>query len=452
MSKPLITASEGPTLLSQPLKDTASEDLSALFLRAAKKPEDWMIGMEVELFAFHQNTKKAVAYPAVKRLLEVIAERQKMTPEYEASGSLIGLKGGGAIISLEPGGQVEIATKPFKTMKALGKDIASWLEAIVSAGRSEGIGFWALGYHPFEDRDTIPKMPKARYDVMRAYLATRGARALDMMHCTASVQCAVDFSDEKNMTDKIRTAARISPFLTALVAASPFTRGKPNGFKTLRYQVWLEMDDERSGIWPEMLDATGLTFDRYVERALGVPPFFFMRGGQHVAPALKKPFSHWVQHGFEGTVVTVADLIDHLTTFFPEIRPKGYVEVRGADCLRPDEATAVAAFWRGILDDEAARREADDRLKVMGYAELRELQPAIARVGLEAKSAAGPVAEIAEWLVKLAQRRLWDHPTDCAECVSPLIARAEARRAPADEMLARAEASSVEEAVDEFAL
>src|SRR5262249_11906140 len=140
-------------------------------------------------------------------------------------------------------------------------------------------------------------------------------------------------------TDKIRTAARISPFLTALVAASPFERGALNGFKTLRYQVWLEMDDERSGIWPEMLDGVGLTYERYVKRAIAVPPFFFMRNGKHVAPKERRPFSYWVEQGFEGTPILVADLIDHLTTFFPEIRPKAYIELRGADCLLPEEAT-----------------------------------------------------------------------------------------------------------------
>lgn len=451
MSKPLI-AGDGVSLLTRPLKDTKREELAELFLRGVKDPSDWMIGMEVELFGFHRGTNAPIAYPEVKALLEAIAADQKMTPEYEASGALIGLKGGGALMSIEPGGQIEIATPPHKTMKALGRDICRWYEIIKSAGAAKEIGFWAVGYHPFEDRNSIPKMPKARYDIMNAYLSKRGARALDMMYCTTSVQCAVDFSSEKNMTDKLRTAARISPFLTAICAASPFTRGAPNGFKTLRYQVWLEMDDERCGIWPEMLDDTGMTFERYVAKALTVPPFFFMRGGKHVAPTERKTFAQWAEEGFQGTVVTVADLIDHLTTFFPEIRPKSYLELRGADCLRPKEAGAMAAFWRGILDDESARMEADDRLKAMDHAALIALQPAVAKLGMEATSAAGPVGEIAEWLTKLSHRRLEGSPTDCAECVTPLIERAIARRSPADEMLAIAARSGVAAAMAEFVI
>src|SRR5262249_55040380 len=160
--------------------------------------------------------------------------------------------GRGAIISLEPGGQLELATRPHPQLKELRREICSYVGELRAAAAENDAGFWAIGYQPFETRDTMPKMPKARYDVMRGYFARKGGRGLDMMHYTGSVQFAVDYRDEKNMTDKVRTAVRVSPFLAALVSSSPFVRGKISGKKSERYQVWLDVDDERSGIWPEM--------------------------------------------------------------------------------------------------------------------------------------------------------------------------------------------------------
>lgn len=446
MSKPMVFggATDG-SLLGRPMRETSIETIAEFFLRSAKDPADWLVGMEIEIFA-HRKDDRAADYATMARVLESLGRRWNMQPEAESNGALMGLKGHGAIISLEPGGQIELASRPHSALRDLKNEVCAYVDKLRAAGQDEGVGFWAIGYQPFEDRDSMPKTPKARYDVMRAYFTALGGRGLDMMHLTASVQCALDFSDEKNLTEKIRTAARISPFLAALVAASPFTRGKPNGFKTVRYQVWLETDPARSGLWPEMTDAEGLTFRRYIQRALEVPPFFFMRDGRHaLAEAL--PFSHYVKNGFQGTEVTVSDLVDHLTTMFPEIRPKGYVELRNTDCVAPKEAVAIAGFWRGILDDEAARREVEDRLAKMDHAALRALQPLVARLGLSAMSAVGSVAEIAEWLVELAHRRLVGSAPDCAECVEPLLERATEGRSPADVMLERAEKTSVKEAV-----
>jgi glutamate--cysteine ligase len=269
-----------------------------------------------------------------------------------------------------------------------------------------------------------------------------------MMHCTGSVQCAVDYRDETNMVDKIRTAARVSPFLAALVASSPFSRGRLSGYKTERYQVWLETDDERSGIWPEMLDEEGLTFRRYLTRALRAVPFFFLRDQKHMSPPEQMPFAHYAEHGFMGSQVTVGDLVDHLTTFFPEIRPKGYVELRSADCVRPKEAVSIAGFWRALLDDEEVRRTVDARLLPMGYRELRELQPLVAKHGLEARSAIGQVAEVAEWLVRIAAEGMGASAPDCAECLCPLLELAEAKRSPADQMIAIARERPIKDALE----
>ncbi|MEO1337328.1 MAG: glutamate-cysteine ligase family protein, partial [Myxococcota bacterium] len=357
--------------------------------------------------------------------------------------------GEGQAVSLEPGGQLEYASRPHRSLKKLRQELFDYM-ADLKASAGDDLGFWAVGQQPHVDRHTAPKMPKPRYDQMRRFFGQRGARALDMMHLTGSVQCTVDFLDERNLVNKVRTAVKASPFLSALVAASPFSSGRPNGFKTVRYQIWLETDDDRAGIWPEMLDDEGLTVRRYIERAMKAAPVFFIRDGEYFAPEYK-PFSHFRDEGFGGTDVTVADFLDHLTTFFPEVRAKGYVEMRGADCLPPAWAVAIAGFWRGLLDDEACRQEVDDRLKSMDYEALRALQPQVARQALEGNSPAGPVVEVARWLAQRAHERLSTSAPDCAECVLPLVEQAEKGVSPADEMLAAvASGQSIEEALAPF--
>ena len=435
MSKPITVGGDGnQTLLERPVRETDLDELVQLFLSAAKPQTQWFLGLEIELFGFFRDGLGAADHETLARVLARLGDARGMEREHELSGALVGLKGGGQVVSLEPGGQLELASTPHRSLKKLRRELLDWGEDLKAAAAPEGVGFWAMGQQPFVTKDDAPHMPKARYDRMRAYLGQSGTRGLDMMHLTGSVQCAVDFQSEANLVNKVRTAVRASPFLSALVAASPFTAGKPNGMKSRRYWIWLDTDESRCGIWPEMLDAEGLTYRRYLERALRTRPMFMIRDGRYL-PTDDRPFGHFAEHGFEGTTVTVSDLLDHLTSFFPEVRPKTYLEIRGADCLPPAGAVAIAGFWRGILDDEDTRLAVEERLSAMDYEALRRLQPQVAELGLEAESAAGPVGEIAEWLMKTAYERLRRGAPDCAECLVPLVERAEARRSPADDML-----------------
>jgi glutamate--cysteine ligase len=437
-------------ILARPLRDVTVAELSALFLSSAKPPHEWMIGLELELFPHDRATRRPADHATLARVLARLGARRGMAEQREGD-ALIGLAGAGQLISLEPGGQLEVATKPHVRLRAMRNEVVEYARDLAEAGAEEGVGFWALGHHPFETRDTVPKMPKARYDRMRSYMAGAGARALDMMHLTASVQCAVDFSGPENLARKVRAAALASPFVSALVAASPFSRGKPNGFQSMRYQIWLETDEPRSGLWPEMVDAEGFGIPRYVQRALATPPMFVIRDGEYL-DAGDRPYAELAERGFRGTTITVSDFLDHLTTFFPEIRPKTYVELRGADCRPPREAVAIAGLWRGLLDDDASLDAVIDRLGPhLSGPDLRVLQRGVARFGLAASSPAGPVREIARWLTHLAYDRLSRTSCDCAECLLVLVERSDRGRSPADDMLELAAKSSIEAALDRYA-
>jgi glutamate--cysteine ligase len=446
MSKPIVSGQSSQALLSRPVKETSRDDLVQLFLSAAKPETQWFLGVEIELFSFDRKTNLPAEHSTISKILEHLGDATGMTQERELNGALVGLKGKGPIISLEPGGQLEYASAPDTSLRRVRQGILDYCGQLKTAGDKENVGFWALGHQPFVDRHTSPKMPKARYERMREYLGKSGTRGLDMMHLTGSVQCAVDFTSEQNLVDKVRTATKISPFLSALVAASPFSNGKPNGYQSMRYEIWLDTDNERSGIWPEMVDDVGLTPSRYLDKAFRTRPMFIIRDGKYLGTD-DKPFAWFVENGFEGTTITVADLLDHLTSFFPEVRTKAYVELRGADCLPPKKAAALAGFWRGILDHEPTRKAADERLAKMGYAELKALQPQVSKIGLRADSPAGPVVEVIRDLVDMSYQRMQRDLSDCAECISPLVEQAHSGRSPADELLEVAERSSILEAL-----
>ncbi len=443
----MILGRDGTDLLDRPVRETSLDDLTQLFLGAAKPDTQWFVGAEIELLPYDLSSSLPADHGRLALVLETLGQLKNMEREYEPNGALVGLKGHGQLVSLEPGGQLEFASTPHRSLKKLEREIVEHAQFLRQAGDAHGVGFWSLGLQPFVDRHSSPKMPKPRYERMRDYLGQAGTRGLDMMHLTGSVQTTVDFRSEQNLVDKMRTGVRASPFLAALVAASPFSAGKPNGFKTYRYWIWLDTDETRCGIWPEMLDAEGLHPKRYLQKTLLAPPMFFIRNDEYRSAEMK-PFGHYVEHGFEGTPVTVKDLLDHLTTFFPEIRPKGYLEFRAQDCVNPKLAVGIAGFWRGILDDEPTRQAVEERLSAMDFEALRKLQPEVAIHGLEAQSAAGPVAEVAEWLVNAAYQRLKSGAPDCAACVLPLLEQAQSRRSPADELLERAEKTSILEALE----
>jgi glutamate--cysteine ligase len=436
----MILGGGGDDALERPLRDFSRDELAELFLSAAKPDPEWFIGLELELFVYQQSNLQPVPHDTLAKVLARLGKATGMQESHEPNGALTGLEGKGELVSLEPGGQLEFASSPHRTLAGLRTEVLAYEKALLAAAEPENIGFWALGQQPFVDRNTAPHMPKPRYDQMRNYLGARGARALDMMHLTGSVQCTVDFQNEKNLVDKVRTAARVSPFLSALVAASPFSDGKANGFKSVRYQIWLETDDERCGIWPEMVDQEGFTMRRYVDRTMRLAPMFFVKDGQYV-PGGKQSFEHYVREGYLGRDLTVRDYLDHLTSFFPEIRTKAYVEMRGADCVLPTEAVAIGAFWRALLDDEPTRAMVDDRLSAMSYEEIRSLQPQVAKLGLDAVSASGPVRELVTWLTEQAHLRLGRSGSAEADCVVPLVERAHRGLCPADEMLAVAEST-----------
>jgi glutamate--cysteine ligase len=298
-----------------------------------------------------------------------------------------------------------------------------------------GIQFLSGGFRPWGRLDEIPWLPKRRYDIMRAYLPRHGRLGHDMMKRTATVQVNMDFADEADAADKMRTAMGTSSIVTALFAASPLTEGRPNGMKTFRAAVWLDMDEARCGLIPSVFQP-GFGFRAYAEWAADVPMFFLARGGQyHALDGVT--FRRFMLEGWQGERATMDDWALHLSTLFPEVRLKRTIELRGADAGPLPFVDGLAALWRGLLDDKDARTAAWALVAKATLAEREALRREVPKAGLNARFVGRGLGELAVELLAIARAGLARLPEGAADqpLLDPLAAYAKAGRSPADDML-----------------
>ena len=427
-----MTALLGPDLT--PIAST--DDLIAYFARGAKAPERWRIGVEQEKVAVYADG--AIPPFSGERGIEELLRR--LSPKgYEAvreDGHLLALKRSSESVTVEPGGQVEFSGPALGTAIACRDSLTTHVDLISDVAHGLGLTFLGVGLRPWGGIDEIPWLPKRRYGVMRDYLPTKGRLASHMMKRTATVQANLDFDSEQTAAEKMRTALGVTSIVTALFAASPISEGKPNGYQTFRAAIWLEADEARCGLLPFAFQ-DGFGFRQYAEWALDIPMFFVVRRGTY-HPAGDFTFRRFLREGFQGERATMGDWETHLSTLFPEVRLKRYIEVRGADAGPMDMALGLAALWRGILEDAEARRAAWTLVKNHSFAERETLRREVPRAGLRAKLGSRTMKELAQDLVAIAHQglqRLPDGPADAA-LLEPLAARAKSGRSPADDMLA----------------
>ena len=303
------------------------------YLESGCKPaSEWRVGTEHEKFLFRASGHGPVIYDGndgVRSLLEGL-KRFGWNGVYEGE-TLIGLTQGLANISLEPGGQFELSGAPLDSMHDTAKETAAHLAQVKEIGRPLGIGALGMGFQPSLTRGQVPWMPKGRYAIMRAYMPKKGNEGHDMMLRTCTIQANLDFESEACMVKKFRVSLALQPIATALFAASPFKEGKPSGFKSRRSQVWTDTDPDRTGDLPFVFE-DGFGFERYIDYALDVPMYFIMRDGKYIDVSGQsfRDFLKGELPGLPGELPTMSDWADHMTTIFPEVRLKKYLEMRSS--------------------------------------------------------------------------------------------------------------------------
>jgi glutamate--cysteine ligase len=384
---------------------TDIRDLAAYLASGAKPESDYTIGTEHEAFGFRLTDFGPPSYEepgGIRALLAGIEAAENLTPILD-NGNTIGLKGDGASLSLEPGGQFELSGAMLADLHATKAELAAHVARLHAITPGLGLGFAPLGFHPVARRADTPFMPKGRYKIMRDYMPKVGTRGLDMMQRTCTVQVNLDFRSEADMVTKMRVGAALQPLATALFANSPFYEGKPNGLLSNRAHVWTDTDNARSGI-PAVIFDEGFGFEAYVDWLLDVPMYFVYRDGVYhaAAGASFRDFMAGKLAALPGEHATLGDFADHSTTAFPDIRLKRYIETRGADSGRPDMMLAQSAFWTGIFYNEAALAAAAALVRELSYQDVLALRTAVPATGINTKFGAGTLRDLAREAVAIA--------------------------------------------------
>jgi glutamate--cysteine ligase len=382
------------------------------WVASGEKPRDtWRLGTEHEKVPFYKANSSPVPYEGergIRALLEGLESVTGWEPIMENSHP-IGLvdEVGGAAISLEPGGQFELSGAPVNTLHETEAETAEHLKHAKTVGERLGIGFLTLGMSPLWSRADTPVMPKTRYRIMTNYMPKVGTMGLDMMYRTATVQVNMDYESEADMVKKLRVSLALQPIATAIFANSPFTDGKPNGYLSMRSEIWRDTDRDRTGMMAFAFE-DGFGYERYVDWALDVPMYFVKRDSTYhdVAGASFRDLFAGKLAQLPGERATRSDWANHVSTLFPEVRLKRYLEMRGADVGSLEHITALSAFWVGLLYDKDALDGAWELVKGWSAEERERLRADVPKLALKASIAGRSAQDIAREALVLSQAGL----------------------------------------------
>jgi glutamate--cysteine ligase len=374
---------------SRPIESRS--DLLSVFEGGEKPSEDWRIGTEHEKFVFRVADHRAPSYDEKGGIGDLLMGLTEFgwKPVIE-NGNVIALTGADGTISLEPAGQFELSGAPLQNLHQTCAEAARHLGQCKMIGERLGLGFLGLGMWPDKTRAELPVMPKGRYAIMLRYMPTVGSLGLDMMLRTCTIQVNLDYSSEADMVEKFRVGLALQPVATALFANSPLTEGRPNGYKSFRSHIWEDTDPDRTGMLPFVFE-DGFGYERYCDYALDVPMYFVYRDGRYIDVAGRsfRDFLEGKLPELPGEKPTLTDWTDHLSTAFPEVRLKSFLEMRGADAGRWGRICALPALWVGLLYDAQALEAAWDLVKHWSIESREKLRHEVPRLALDAATPDG---------------------------------------------------------------
>ena len=385
------------------------DQLLAPLIGGEKPKADWRIGTEHEKLVFHRSDHRAPSYDEDGGIRDILLSLQEFGWEpVEEGGKVIALRGEDGAVSLEPAGQLELSGAPLENLHETCAETGRHLEQVKAIGERCDVSFLGLGMWPDKTRAELPVMPKGRYEIMMRHMPRVGTMGLDMMLRTCTIQVNLDYSSEADMAKKFRTGLALQPLATALFANSPFTEGKPNGYLSYRSHIWSDTDPQRTGMLPFVFDGD-FGYERWVDYMLDVPMYFVFRDGKYIDAAGMsfRDFLKGELPALPGELPREADWWDHLSTAFPEVRLKSFLEMRGADGGPWNRICALPAFWVGLLYDQSALDAAWDLVKDWSMEEREALRNAVPKQALDAAlPGGGRLQDLAKEVLAIARSGL----------------------------------------------
>ncbi len=409
-----------------------------------KPPAAWRVGTEHEKFVFRHKDLRRAPYEGpdgIGALLQGML-RFGWDPVIEA-GNIIALENDARCsITLEPGGQFELSGAPLETIHQTCEEVHEHLRQVREVCDELGLGMIGLGFDPKSRREDVGWMPKGRYRIMRDYMPKKGSLGLDMMLRTCTVQANLDYQSEADMVKKFRMSLALQPMAVALFANSPFTEGKVNGFQSYRSHIWTDTDPDRCGTLPFVFE-DGFGFERYVDYMLDVPMYFVYRDGKYIDASGQsfRDFMAGKLPAYPGQLPTMSDWVDHLTTAFPEVRLKSFLEMRGADGGPWRRLCALPALWVGLFYDNAALDAAYDLIADWTTAERDAMRADVPKQGLDTRIRSRTLRDVALEVLDFAREGLHRRARrdacgeDETHYLDALFSIAGSGRTPAAEML-----------------
>jgi glutamate--cysteine ligase len=403
---------------------------------------DRLLGIELEMGLLRREDLRPPSYEeagGVGALLQRLIREQDYEPVYEGEHVIALDRADGNAITLEPGGQTEIATKPWTSLVDLDRGMKEKLRPLAEAVAAEGL-YLIGGSLALTPQDAAPWMPKARYALMRAHfeaLGEAGRLAWVMMQRSLSTQVSLDYADDPDGAELLRLGFLLAPIATAIFANSPFDGWEESGFLSYRAEVWRYTDPARSGD-VEACMKPGASLVDWVDYVLDAPPMFRIRGGEYVAPgtgSFREVFSE--RRWPDGSTLSLQDVWNHANGVFPNARAKrGMVELRSTDGQRFQDLAQIPAFWTGLFYDAESRAAVLDLLGDVSFADHQATQVEVPKKALGARWGERPLAEVAREVVALAKAGLGRFEPEAVPLLEPVERRVAAGTCPAEELLA----------------
>ena len=379
------------------------------FARGEKPKDRWRIGTEHEKFVYRISDHAAPGYAEPGGIRDLLAGLTEFGWQPVLEGEhVIALTGADGSISLEPAGQFELSGAPLDNLHLTCAETGRHLEQVKAVGDRLGLGFLGLGMWPDKARGDLPIMPKGRYAIMLRHMPRVGSMGLDMMLRTCTIQTNLDYASEADMARKFQVSLALQPLGTALFANSPFLEGQPNGYLSYRSHIWSDTDPARTGMLPFVFE-DGFGYERYADYMLDVPMYFVYREGRYIdAAGLSfRDFLTGELSVLPGEKPTLDDWNDHLSTAFPEVRLKTFLEMRGSDGGPWSRICALPALWVGLLYDDSALNAAWDLVKDWSLEERQALRDAVPKLALNAPiPSGGKLRDIAGEVLDIAHAGL----------------------------------------------